>query len=88
MRLKIVNPDSAGIDIADGEMQVCVPEDRDGDNNRRFGSFTEDLHAICEWLHACRIKTVAMEATGVYWLSLYQLLKEKASTLSLPTLCK
>lgn len=77
LRLKIVNPDSAGIDIADGEMQVCVPEDRDGDNNRRFGSFTEDLHAICEWLHACRIKTVAMEATGVYWLSLYQLLKEE-----------
>lgn len=77
LRLKIVNPDSAGIDIADGEMQVCVPEDRDGENNRRFGSFTEDLHAICDWLHACRIKTVAMEATGIYWLSLYQLLREE-----------
>lgn len=77
LRLKIVNPDSAGIDIADGEMQVCVPEDRDGDNNRRFGSFTEDLRSICEWLHACRISTVAMEATGVYWLSLYQMLREE-----------
>lgn len=77
LRLKIVNPDSAGIDIADGEMQVCVPEDRDGENNRRFGSFTEDLHAICDWLHVCRIKTVAMEATGIYWLSLYQLLREE-----------
>ena len=63
LRLKIVNPDSAGIDIADGEMQVCVPEDRDGDNNRRFGSFTEDLIEICEWLRVCRINTVAMEAT-------------------------
>ena len=39
-KLAIVNPDAAGIDIADTEMQVCVPEGRDGDNNRRFGSFT------------------------------------------------
>ncbi|MCI6618198.1 MAG: hypothetical protein MSD82_05025 [Prevotella sp.] len=34
LKLKIVNPNAAGIDIAYGEMQVCVPEDRDGDNNR------------------------------------------------------
>lgn len=76
LRLKIVNPDSAGIDIADREIQVCVPEDRDGENNRRFGSFTCDLREICSWLHACRINTVAMEATGVYWLNLYLMLKD------------
>ncbi len=76
LRLKIVNPDSAGIDIADKEIQVCVPEDRDGENNRRFGSFTCDLREICSWLHACDIRTVAMEATGVYWLNLYLLLKD------------
>ena len=46
VRLKVVNPDAAGIDIADGEIQVCVPEDRDGENNRRFGSFTCDLRLI------------------------------------------
>ena len=45
-KLAIVNPDAAGIDIADAEMQVCVPEDRDGDNNRRFGSFTCELNEI------------------------------------------
>ena len=76
VRLKIVNPDSAGIDVADGELQVCVPEDRDGENNRRFGSFTEDLDSICDWLKTCRIKTVAMEATGVYWMSLFIKLKD------------
>ena len=71
LELKIVNPDAAGIDIADTEMQVCVPADRDGENNRRFGSFTRDLDQISEWLHACGIRTVAMEATGVYWIPLY-----------------
>ena len=77
LRLKIVNPDAAGIDVADGEMQVCVPEDRDGENNRRFNSFTCDLHEICAWLKACRITTVAMEATGVYWLNIFLMLEDE-----------
>ena len=77
LRLKIVNPDAAGIDVSDGEMQVCVPEDRDGENNRRFGSFTCDLHEICAWLKACRITTVAMEATGVYWLNIFLILQDE-----------
>lgn len=71
IELKIVNPNAAGIDIADSEMQVCVPADRDGDNNRRFGSFTRDLNQISDWLKACGIETVAMEATGVYWIPLF-----------------
>ena len=78
IELKIVNPDAAGIDIADSEMQVCVPEDRDGDNNRRFGSFTRYLNEICSWLKACNIKTVAMEATGIYWIPLYFKLKDSS----------
>jgi len=69
--LKIVNPNAAGIDIADSEMQVCVPADRDDDSNRRFGSFTRDLGEISGWLKACRIDTVAMEATGIYWIPLF-----------------
>ena len=51
VELKIVNPNAAGIDIADTEMQVCVLAGRDGENNRRFGSFTRDLNAAksVEW---------------------------------------
>ena len=63
--LRIVNPDAAGIDIADGIMQVCVPADRSKDNNRAFGAYTSDLHAISAWLRECGIRTVAMESTGV-----------------------
>jgi len=57
-------------------MQVCVPENRDSDNNRRFGTFTEDLHYISSWLKACGITTVAMESTGVYCVQLYMILEE------------
>lgn len=75
-KLKVVNPNAAGIDIAASEMQVCVPEDRDAECNRCFGCFTRDLALIVEWLKACRIDTVAMESTGVYWLPLYFTLQE------------
>lgn len=53
---------------------MCVPEHCDGDNNRRFGTFTEDLHAISAWLRSCGITTVAMEATGVYYVQLFMTL--------------
>lgn len=38
VELRIVNPDAAGIDIADGIMQVCVPADRAEESNRAFGA--------------------------------------------------
>ena len=69
--MRIVNPNASGIDIANTEIQVCVPADRDGENNRRFGSFTCDLKLISEWLRDCGITTVAMEATGIYWIPLF-----------------
>ena len=75
VRLEIVNPMAAGIDVSSTEMQVCVPEHCDGDNNRRFGTFTEDLRYISEWLKACGITTVAMEATGVYRVQLFMTLQ-------------
>ncbi len=62
--------------MASKEYQVCVPEDRDADNNRRFDAYTCDLRAIAKWLKDCDIKTVAMEATGIYWVQLYFLLEE------------
>lgn len=76
-KFKVVNPNAAGIDIASSEMQVCVPEDRDSDCNRTFGCLTQDLNQIADWLESCRIETVAMESTGVYWLPLYFVLKER-----------
>ena len=69
-------PNAAGIDISPKEMQVCVPSDRDGECNRTFGVYTEDLHYIAEWLKACCIDTVAMESTGIYWLPVLRILKE------------
>jgi hypothetical protein len=45
-------------------------------NRCRFGIFTADLHRLAQWLKACRIQTVAMQSSGVYWIGLHQILEE------------
>ena len=72
-----VNPHAAGLDIGSEEIWVCVPEDCAPHPVRSFGTFTPDLYTLAAWLHACRIETVAMESTGVYWIPVYEILKAR-----------
>jgi transposase len=72
-----VNPNAAGLDIGSEEIWACVPEDRDAEPVRPFGTFTPDLYALADWLAACRIETVAMESTGVYWIPVYEILEAR-----------
>lgn len=74
--LKIINHDVAGIDVGATLMQVCVPSDRDGCNNRAFGTCTKDLRQISAWLKQCRVSKVIMESTGIYWVQLFRLLQQ------------
>ena len=75
--LPFIQPDAAGIDIGATEIYVAVPEQRDIRPVRKFRTFTEELHALADWLIACAIKTVAIESTGVYWIGLFQILERR-----------
>jgi transposase len=72
--LSVVHLNAAGIDIGDTFHAVAVPEGRDEVRVKTFGSMTCDLLAIAKWLKQCRIDTVAMESTGVYWKPLFGVL--------------
>lgn len=74
VNLPLVHPNAAGIDIGDRLHSVAVPKGRDEAHVRTFGSMTCDLQAIVLWLKKCKIDTVAMESTGVYWKPLFSLL--------------
>jgi transposase len=56
---------------------VAVPADRDPEPVRCFKTFTGDLHRLADWVVSCGIKTVAMEATGVYWIPIYEILEAR-----------
>jgi transposase len=69
------NTHAAGIDVGASDHWVAVPADRDEQPVRRFGTFTADLYAIAQWLEQCHIQTVVMEATGIYWIPLFEVLE-------------
>ena len=69
--------DVAGIDCGSAEHYVSVPPDRDPTPVRSFRTFTADLERLADWLVACRITSVAMEATGVYWIPIYDILEAR-----------
>ena len=73
----VVNPRAAGIDAGAEQHYVSVPEECCSEPVRTFGTMTKDLYALAEWLSACGISTVAIEATGVYWMPLYEVLEER-----------
>ena len=74
--LPLINADAAGIDVGAKEHLVAVPCDRDPQPVRTFQAFTPELHELAGWLKRCGIKSVALESTGIYWLSLYEVLEQ------------
>src|SRR6516164_2665125 len=74
--LPMLNPDAAGIDVGAKQHLVAVPADRDPRPVRTFQAFTPQLHELAAWLKRCGIRTVALESTGIYWLSLYEVLEQ------------
>src|SRR5437763_1649912 len=76
LSLEVIHPDAGGIDIGNESHYVAVPPGRDNQSVRRFGCTTAQLKAMAAWLKQCRIRTVAMQSTGVYWVAVYDILEQ------------
>ena len=70
-QLPILDMKAAFVDVGSERMHVSVG----GDEPMVFGTVTSQLHALRDWLLAQGVHSVAMEATGVYWLALYGVLE-------------
>ncbi len=68
--MRKIRTNAAGIDIGAKKVFVSI----DGQPVKSFDTFTEDLELLGAYLVSHHIKTVAMEATGVYWVILYDIL--------------
>ena len=66
-----IHPHAAGIDVGSTKIFVALP----GEPPSCFETFTAGLEAARDHLRARAVTTVAMEATGVYWLALYEVLE-------------
>ena len=74
-RLRVVNPDCAGIDIGKDRHFVAVDPALTSDPVRAFDGFTCDLQGMADWLSSCGVTKVAMESTSVYWIPVYEVLE-------------
>jgi transposase len=69
-----------GLDVHKKIIAACLlKEDANGNNvteKRLFGTMTRELHALAQWLCAAQVTAVAMEATGVYWMPVWNVLEQ------------
>jgi transposase len=69
--LPVLDPKAAAIDVGSEKLHTSIA----GDTPKVFGTFTVDLEALRDWFKEQAVRTVALEATGVYWLYLYEVLE-------------
>ena len=69
--LPMLNPLATFVDVGSEHLHVSVG----GAAPQVFGTVTSQLHALRDWLLNQGVRSVAMEATGVYWLPLYSVLE-------------
>lgn len=72
-----VNERAAGVDAGAEHHWVAVPDDVEGPRVMKFATNTPGLRLLADWLNACRVRTVAVEATGVYCMPLLAVLDER-----------
>ena len=69
--LTVLDARAAFVDVGGEHMHVSVA----GEVPAVFGAVTSQQHALRDWLKAQGVRSVAMEATGVYWLPLFSILE-------------
>jgi transposase len=69
--LPVIDPLATGIDVGSEKLHVSIA----GDEPVVFGTFTHEIYRLRDWLKAQGVTSVAMEATGVYWMYVYVVLE-------------
>ncbi len=79
--MEVVYERCAGLDVHKKSVTACriIPAAGRGwqKEKRRFGTMTDELLALADWLRAGRVQAVAMESTGVYWKPVFNILESE-----------
>jgi transposase len=76
LQLGLIYPAAAGIDVGSMNMMVSYPGAAGIQTVQEYGAFTHDLHTLAEDLQKAGVTHVCMEATGVYWMAVYEVLEQ------------
>jgi transposase len=88
--MKLLYRRCAGLDIHKDSISVCIrkrvsgkPDDEPEIVEDRFATFTQELERLAAWLKEHKVKQVAMESTGVYWIPVWNVLERAKYGLTL-----
>jgi transposase len=77
--MDVVYPRCCGLDLHKRTVVACLltpgPRGKPTKEVRTFGTMTDDLLALADWLTAAGCTHVAMESTGVFWKPVFNLLE-------------
>lgn len=75
--MEVVVERGCGLDVHADTVVGCVHAGAGAEakQTRTFGTTTEELLKLRDWLSSMRVTHVAMESTGVYWKPVYNLLE-------------
>lgn len=72
--MRIVHERCCGLDVHKKSITACAITPK-GKENLTFGTMTEDIISLVNWIEEKGCTTVAMESTGVFWKPIYNLLE-------------
>lgn len=73
----LIFPNAAGVDVGASSHWVAVPPECEAPRVREFGTMTDSLTEMADWLLACQVDVVVLESTGVYWIPVFELLEQR-----------
>jgi transposase len=77
--MEVLYPCCCGLDVHKKSITACVlwavSQGKRRKEKRRFETFTSELLKLADWLRECGVTHVAMEATGVYWKPVWNVLE-------------
>jgi transposase len=76
--MRIVYQRCCGMDVHKDSVTACLlvinQGGKDRNEKREFGTMTRDLRELASWLASEGVEAIAMEATGVYWKPVWNIL--------------
>jgi transposase len=76
LQLGVIYPHVAGLDVGSMNMMVSYPGASGIQTIEEFDAYTDDLNEMAKRLVQAGVTDVGMEATGVYWMAVYEVLEE------------
>ncbi len=85
--MQVIHERCCGLDVHHKTVVACVliaaPDGAVQRRVRTCGTMAADLLALSDWLDGHGVTQIALESTGVYWRTVYNVLEDESRTITL-----